>query len=224
MGMGWKRWTRERLTADELQGYVQDQVVAVFASASARDVKLADPEDGQHVHLLDVRRTMVWDEVGGTWRGVGAQPRAQLYQKTAQTALALGYQTIALDAETVDTHSGHAGGPGYAVPAGHGGPWRIAGTVAFGAIGAGNASGITVGARVLVNGNPLVGNPPILMPVSSTNGCVIPLPEAEFQLAAGDVVTLQGYVNTGGWGTLAPGAADTPGASTSRLTLSRITS
>jgi hypothetical protein len=147
--------------------------------------------------------------------------QAQLYAGTVQSGLATGFQTITLDRELIDTASGHPDttGPGYTVPAGRGGAWVVSGAVAIGTVGTGNASGVTVGARVVVNGVGVVGHPPISMPVSSQNGCVIPYPADIFTLAAGDVVTLQGYVNTGGWATLASSAA---GASTSRMTLRQL--
>lgn len=76
-GMGHKTWTRERLTADEVQGYLMDQVVAQFASASERDAFLGvDPADGWHVHLRDSGVTLV--RVNSTWRQLVQPPGAWL--------------------------------------------------------------------------------------------------------------------------------------------------
>lgn len=36
MGSGWRQWTRERLAAATLQGYIQDQVVQAYGSAATR--------------------------------------------------------------------------------------------------------------------------------------------------------------------------------------------
>jgi hypothetical protein len=148
--------------------------------------------------------------------------QAQLYASAAQTALATGFATITLDREVTDTAGGHSpdvGGSSYTVPAGRGGAWIISAAVAIGAVGTGVASGVMVGCRVLVNGAVAVGHPAISMPVSSSGGCVIPYPADLFTLAAGDVVTLQGYVNTSNWSTLGGTAA---GAATSRLTLRQL--
>lgn len=216
-GSGWRQWTRERLALDLLQGFLQDQVVQVHESTSARDAALTVPADGMVTFIKDIGRALV--RRAGAWGDLGAQPRAQMHALTAQSGLANGWATITLDGETVDTHNGHAAaGPGFIVPAGQGGQWRVSGAVAVAAIA---SSGITVGVRVVVNGNPLVGSPPTLGPFSTPNGCIIPFPEHELTLAAGDAVTLQGFVGTGGWGTIAGGAA---GASTSKLRVERIPS
>jgi hypothetical protein len=148
--------------------------------------------------------------------------QAQLYASAAQTGLPTGFATMTLDRETIDTAGGHtpdAGGSSYTVPAGRGGAWIISGAVAIGGVGTGVNSGVMVGCRVLINGAPQVGHPAISMPVSSSGGCEIPYPADLYTLAAGDVVTLQGYVNTSNWSTLGGTAA---GASTSRLTLRQL--
>lgn len=36
MGLGWKGWTRERLPAEQLQGYLQDQVVQDYSTRAVR--------------------------------------------------------------------------------------------------------------------------------------------------------------------------------------------
>lgn len=65
MGLGWKQWTRERLPAASLQGYLQDQVVAVFPSAAARAATIAAPTEGMHSYLADVKRREVYQN--GAW-------------------------------------------------------------------------------------------------------------------------------------------------------------
>ena len=96
---GRKVWTGETLSAAELQGYLQDQVVAEFASAAARTAAWTAPHDGALSYLRDVKRH---DEYRGGWvpllggaRGQvaradlsgGAGPTPQLYQ-LGQTAAA----------------------------------------------------------------------------------------------------------------------------------------
>lgn len=74
MGMGWKQWTRERLSAASLQGYLQDQVVAHFPSASARAVALPNPTEGMHSYLLDEDVREVHDGTGwSTPEALGAK-------------------------------------------------------------------------------------------------------------------------------------------------------
>lgn len=218
MGLGWKLWTRERLTADEMQGYIQDQVILQFASSSARDAALGvSPDDGFVVTLMDTGRTFL--RKGGAWRAIGWQPRAHLYGTVVQSGLATGYQTINMGAALVDDLGALSAGA-FICPAAYAGRWRVSGAVGIGAVGVGNASGITVGGRFIVNSVAQTAAPPTLMPVSSVNGVVVPLITTELVLAASDVVALQGYVNTGGWATLAGGAG--AGASTSVMRLERI--
>jgi hypothetical protein len=215
-GSGRKVWTGETLSVPDLQDYLQDQVVMQFDNAAARDAAIPAPTDGMHVHLRSLGITQV--RVGGVWRPVGYQPRAHLYATAAQSSLATGYQTINMAAALVDDLAAMNAG-GFVCPAAWAGRWRLSGAVAIGAVGTGNLSGITEGGRFVVNSTALAGSPGVLMPVSSQNGTVIPLITTEAQLNSGDVVALQGYVNTGGWSTLGSNVA---GSSTSVLRLERI--
>lgn len=68
--MGWKQWTRERLSSTELQSYLQDQAVLRFASASARSAQLAAPAEGMVSTLDDTNEVARWDPTrvtGGAW-------------------------------------------------------------------------------------------------------------------------------------------------------------
>ena len=51
-GLGWKTWsTGDTVTAANFQGYLQDQVIAVFATTSARDTAISSPADGQFAYV-----------------------------------------------------------------------------------------------------------------------------------------------------------------------------
>ena len=66
-GAGWRQWVRETLAVDLLQTYLQDQVVAVFESASARDSVLGSgAPDGMHVYLKSTGQTLAREF--GAWR------------------------------------------------------------------------------------------------------------------------------------------------------------
>jgi hypothetical protein len=69
--MGWRQWTRERLTAALMQR-IQDQLVMDFASASARTSELAAPTEGMVSYLKDVQRMELYD--GTAWRSVKEAP------------------------------------------------------------------------------------------------------------------------------------------------------
>lgn len=67
-GLGRKVWGRETLSAANLQGYLQDQTVMCFASASARGAAIAAPTEGMVSYLADVDR-LDWYN-GSTWSPV----------------------------------------------------------------------------------------------------------------------------------------------------------
>lgn len=63
-GLGRKVWTNETLSAPDLQGYLQDQVVQEFDSAAARAAAIPAPWEGVVSYLRDVNR----------WEGYTAHP------------------------------------------------------------------------------------------------------------------------------------------------------
>lgn len=64
--LGRKVWTGEVLSVPDLQGFLQDQVVMVFANVAARTAAVAAPAEGMTCKLLDSGR--VEDYSGGAWR------------------------------------------------------------------------------------------------------------------------------------------------------------
>jgi hypothetical protein len=94
VGLGWKAWTRERLTADEMQGYIQDQVIAVFATNSDRDLALGtggNIPEGLHCYVTDSGRLLVrvGTGVSSSWQVVGgAVPGISLGRPGTQTLTA----------------------------------------------------------------------------------------------------------------------------------------
>jgi hypothetical protein len=90
-GLGWKQWVRERLSQTDLQGYIQDQVVMVFASAAARLEELPAPSDGMVSYLLSTRTLEVYGPplAGGasTWRSHSGREveRVRTYQRALGT-------------------------------------------------------------------------------------------------------------------------------------------
>lgn len=96
MGLGWKAWTRERLPADELQGYIQDQVVMVFESAAARDAELPVPVAGMHCHLSDVKRDLWYD--GDSWELLGPMPSLGVVKAAVQAIGAGAWTLVSWDA------------------------------------------------------------------------------------------------------------------------------
>lgn len=64
-GLGRKTWTNEVLSQPDLQGYLQDQVVMVFANAAARAAAIPAPTEGMHSYQLDTHRPEFYN--GTAW-------------------------------------------------------------------------------------------------------------------------------------------------------------
>jgi hypothetical protein len=65
-GLGRKNFTREVLTSADVNGFLMDQTVMVFASAAARDVALPSPTPGMHCYLADSGMRL-YRSPGGIW-------------------------------------------------------------------------------------------------------------------------------------------------------------
>lgn len=76
MGLGRKLFTRERLTAADVNGYLMDQTVMTFASAAERDTAIPNPSPGMVCYLDSTKRFYWWDEVGSTWWYLGGSTPA----------------------------------------------------------------------------------------------------------------------------------------------------
>lgn len=69
-GLGYKSFTAgEVLEASEVNGYLMDQTIMVFAGTSARDTALPSPDEGMHVFLKDTNSFQYWD--GAAWQDQG---------------------------------------------------------------------------------------------------------------------------------------------------------
>jgi hypothetical protein len=63
---GYRSWTPgEVLTADNVQDYLQDQTVMVFADATARGTAIVSPTEGMLTWLEDVNKYQYWN--GSVW-------------------------------------------------------------------------------------------------------------------------------------------------------------
>jgi hypothetical protein len=63
MGSGFKTFNSgEILTAADVQNYLQDQAVMVFATATARDAAVTSPEDGMVCYLEDTKFLQVYED------------------------------------------------------------------------------------------------------------------------------------------------------------------
>ena len=90
-GLGHRTWAAgEVVTAANVQGYLQDQTVMVFASASARDADLTSPTEGMTAYLTGTNELTTYD--GSTWvptASLSSEPssfRNLLYNGSMQVA------------------------------------------------------------------------------------------------------------------------------------------
>ena len=69
-GAGYKQWTTGAvLTSSDMNTYVGDQVVMVFASSSARSSAVSSPSEGMVSYLSDTNAIEFYD--GSSWSGIG---------------------------------------------------------------------------------------------------------------------------------------------------------
>jgi hypothetical protein len=67
-GLGRKTFTAgEVLTATNVQGYLMDQTVMVFASASARSTAIPTPSDGMFAYLSDTQGLFFYNGSASAW-------------------------------------------------------------------------------------------------------------------------------------------------------------
>jgi len=69
-GAGYRTFeAAEVLTATNVQTFLQDQVIATFANAAARDAAITSPSEGQHCFLRDVDALQFY--TGSAWVPAG---------------------------------------------------------------------------------------------------------------------------------------------------------
>ena len=67
-GLGRKTFTAgEVLTAVNVQGYLMDQTVMVFANASARNTAIPSPSDGMFAYLQDTNGLVFYNGSASAW-------------------------------------------------------------------------------------------------------------------------------------------------------------
>ncbi len=111
MGSGYRTFVSgEILTAANLQGYLADQAVMVFADATARDVAITSPADGMICYLEDTGYYQAYES--SSWNNMITSGGAAVSATTAATATALATgRTISLTGDATGT-SGSFDGTG----------------------------------------------------------------------------------------------------------------
>lgn len=97
-GLGRRTWTAgEVVTAANVQGYLQDQSVMVFASVAARTAAIATPTEGMVSYLSDTKGMDVYD--GAAWKRI-ADTGASIIQVVTATTNTAVTNTTATYADT----------------------------------------------------------------------------------------------------------------------------
>lgn len=156
---------------------------------------------------------------GAAWEPVSNRDfaYARLRQTAASGLYPSGWGDILLQGEDFDSHNGHANAStfGWTCPAGQAGLYRVSGTVGYAATGA----GLLLCCRILKNGTIVPGLQSHYV-IGNSAGAQINTGEHLVSLAVGDVLLLQGYVNSANWQTSVGGAGNEGVGST--MTIQRI--
>ena len=94
-GLGYKQWvTDDVLTSTDLNGYLADQVVQVFASAAARTAAITVPTEGMVTYLTDSNTLAFYN--GSGWVAFSVDSVAP----SASNALKVSNQTVFIQSGT----------------------------------------------------------------------------------------------------------------------------
>lgn len=132
--------------------------------------------------------------------------RCMMYQSANTPGMTSGWRDIALNAETIDTHNGHVTGSvsgddtdsdptkrtnRYVCKPGQAGIYQASGLFFF------SGSGNDTQCRIVKNGS--AGNGSFGQNHNNTTSSYVLTGEKLFDLAEGDYISLQGYMNASGW-------------------------
>ncbi len=125
-GAGWKSWIAgERVDFDDFQGYLQDQVVSVFASTAARDSAITAPSAGMECNVAG--RKYIYDGsnwIVAGWYTTGGRVEARVRRVATQSISNGALTPLSFDTEDVDTDTIHSAGT-FTVPSGLAGIWSV---------------------------------------------------------------------------------------------------
>ena len=113
-GLGRKIFTAgEVLTAGNVQGYLMDQAIMVFADDTARDTAIPSPTDGMFVYLSDTSSLAFYNGSASAWAPFSAGAKGggdnQVFYENDQTVTAnytLSASVNAMSAGPVTINSG----------------------------------------------------------------------------------------------------------------------
>lgn len=133
--MPYKQWAiGEEVLAADFQNFMQDQIVAIFPSAAARDAAYAAPKIGQVCYLTDVHALFVFDVAGWSQMG-GVRTFSAVLGAGAAGAGPLVLGTINIPAQA-RPYSIEATATWVGVPTVSGDTWILSTRVANNSIGA----------------------------------------------------------------------------------------
>jgi hypothetical protein len=98
-GLGRKVWTAgEVLSAADVNGYLMDQSIMLFANASARTTEIPSPTEGMVTYLADTDNLQVY---GTAWRDLVTSLNASQIVNTLTASTATAYTFVSSDQSKV---------------------------------------------------------------------------------------------------------------------------
>lgn len=194
-GMGWKQWVRERLSADQFQGYVQDQVTSVWSSRAARTAGIPAPSDGMVSYLTDERVLEV--RRAGAWGPSNPTVAAILLGRAEDTTTLVSNVWTPLPltgVEELDTHGGHSTSSNpsrWTCPAGEGGLYMAT---------SGTRIDTNLGVRsagIRKNGTEIIQRGQQSIPTYQSQAIVVTSTPLVLALVPGDYLEAIAYQNSG---------------------------
>jgi len=160
MGSGFKTFTAGAvLTASEVNNYLMEQAIPVFATTAARDAAITAPEEGMTVFLNTGDRTEgLYSYTAGAWREARVPvPGFSATNSVSQTITSNIFTQVTLGTETYD-HGGLFASNTFTVPAGYAGKWLLVAQVLWTTIAIGDNKATFITRQATGGGAAVIGD------------------------------------------------------------------
>ena len=160
MGSGFTTFTAGNvLTASEVNNYLMEQSVMVFATTAARDSAVTAPEEGMVCFINSGDRTEgLYTYTAGAWREARIPtPGFSATNSSAQTITPSTFTVVTVGTETYDHGSIFASNT-FTVPAGYAGKWLLSAQVTWTAIASGENKMLFITRQATGGGAPVIGD------------------------------------------------------------------
>ena len=204
MGSGFTTFTAGNvLTASEVNNYLMEQSVMVFATTGARDSAVTAPEEGMVCFINSGDRTEgLYTYTAGAWREARIPtPGFSATNSSAQTITPNVFTVVTVGTETYDHGSIFATNT-FTVPAGYAGKWLLSAQVTWTTILSGENKMLFITRQATGGGAPVIGDAIAAAGNYSSGSFLTPKPNVTvvYNAAVGDLFKM--CVQTDGTGTI----------------------